>query len=108
MGNAVLQPNGKILMLNGARVGQTGATAIGKPRQRGAATDCFVYDPAEVDGNRWKVLASSPIQRLYHSAAILLPDGRTLVGGTDQGKTLFNDTRTRHSIHFHFNINSNH
>jgi hypothetical protein len=84
MSNAVLQPNGKILMFNGARLGQTGATAIGAPTQRGAAVDCMLYDPKAPTGKKIQVLQSSPIQRLYHSTALLLPDGTTMIAGTDE------------------------
>ena len=84
MADAILQPNGKILIINGARVGKTGATAIGTPNQRGAAPDVIMYDPYAPVGQKFKVFAASPIQRLYHSTAVLLPDGRTLVAGTDE------------------------
>lgn len=30
-------------------------------------------------------MASSPIKRLYHSTALLMPDGNVLVMGSEQG-----------------------
>lgn len=79
--NAILQPNGKLLLFNGAQLGKTGGD-IAKPFQKAAALHVFQYDPQAEDGNRFKVLNWSPIQRLYHSSALLLPDGRTLIAGT--------------------------
>jgi hypothetical protein len=35
-----------------------------------------------VDTNTWKPLASASERRIYHSAAVLLPDGRVFTGGT--------------------------
>ena len=81
--DAILQPNGKVLLFNGAQLGQTGGS-VGGPLLKASALECFVYDPDAPDGQRFQVLNASPIQRLYHSSALLLPDGRTMVAGTDQ------------------------
>ena len=37
-----------------------------------------IYDPAT---NTWTLVASSKVPRLYHSVALLLPDGRVVVAG---------------------------
>lgn len=81
--NAILQPNGKVLILNGAQLGKTGGS-IGFPFMNASALHCFAYDPEKADGQRFSLLNASPIQRLYHSSALVLPDGRTLIAGTDQ------------------------
>ena len=93
---AVLQPNGKILLFNGAQLGHTGGD-IGKPNMNASATDVFCYDPDAKDGHRFQVFAFSPIQRLYHSTAILLPDGRSLIAGTG----LFSGGRQTGGLSFH-------
>ena len=79
--NAILQPNGKVLLFNGAQLGATGgAPAISL--MNASATDVFCFDPYAPAGQRFQIFASSPYQRLYHSSALLLPDGRTMVSGT--------------------------
>lgn len=47
-------------------------------------TDVFDYNPDAPAGQKIKVLAASPNQRFYHSVAMLIPDGRIIVCGTDQ------------------------
>jgi hypothetical protein len=81
--DAIMQPNSKILFVNGARLGQT-AGGIGWPYMKAAANDIFCYDPFMPAGKKFQVFESTPIQRLYHSSAIFIPDGRTLLVGTDQ------------------------
>lgn len=86
--DAILQPNGKILIFNGGRQGQTGGTMVANtvvvPYLNASASDCFCYDPEAPQGKRFSLFAASPIQRFYHSAAMLLPDGRTLITGSEQ------------------------
>ncbi|MGA7217642.1 MAG: galactose oxidase-like domain-containing protein [Candidatus Sulfotelmatobacter sp.] len=41
-----------------------------------------MYDPAT---GQWTVLAPQAIQRTYHSTAVLLPDGRVISSGSDNG-----------------------
>jgi hypothetical protein len=43
-----------------------------------------LYNPTT---GQWSVLASQAIQRTYHSTALLLPDGRVLSTGSDNGAT---------------------
>lgn len=45
---------------------------------------CRQYDPDLPRGQRFSVLAASSIYRLYHSVALLLPDGSVLVAGSEQ------------------------
>eukprot|EP00158_Paraphelidium_tribonemae_P008448 Partr_v1_DN28581_c0_g1_i4_m72602 putative Glyoxal oxidase len=93
--DVVMQPNGKMLIVNGGRLGKTGAFAIGGPYLNASAVHAFLYDPKKPDGQRWSVMAESPIRRLYHSSAVLLPDGRTLISGTDQA-TFESETSYEH------------
>ena len=88
--DSVLYPNGKVVLLNGGRNGVTGGL-VGASLLRGSANDVFVYDPDAPVGQRYTVLARSPFQRFYHSTAILVPDGRILVMGTDQATFIDTD-----------------
>jgi hypothetical protein len=71
-------PDGTFLILNGAHQGVAGF---------GLATDpnfnAVLYDPTKPLGARMTVMANTTIARLYHSEAILMPDGRVLVSGSD-------------------------
>ena len=81
--DAVIQPNGKILIMNGGRHGTT-AGGIGLPVLYGTASEVFCYDPAKPAGQRWEVFAKSPNRRFYHSSAVFVPDGTTIIMGTDE------------------------
>jgi hypothetical protein len=69
----VTLPTGQVLAFSGADrdevVGPGGGTAV---------TRAELYDPAT---KTWTALASAHKGRTYHNTAILLPDGRVLVGG---------------------------
>ncbi|XWS51322.1 hypothetical protein CRYUN_Cryun12cG0167100 [Craigia yunnanensis] len=41
----------------------------------------YLYNPKKTLGRRFSVLKSTKIARMYHSSALLLPDGRVLVAG---------------------------
>lgn len=68
--NATLLPDGKVLV--------TGGTRIGFSDPAGAVYAAEMWDP---DTSAWTTLASASRPRLYHSTAVLLPDGRVLTGG---------------------------
>ena len=46
-----------------------------------------IYDPSKPKGSRWSSagMKDSVIPRLYHSGALLLPDGRVMVAGSNPG-----------------------
>ena len=70
--NATLLPDGKVLVTGG-----TAAPGFNDPSGHVDAAE--LWDPATED---WTTLASSSgIPRVYHSAALLLPDGRVLSTG---------------------------
>ena len=50
----------------------------------GTASEVFCYDPAKPYGQRWEVFAKTPNRRFYHSAAVLVPDGTSIIMGTDE------------------------
>ena len=69
--NAVLLPDGKLLAVGGTVVGNDETQAV-------LAAELF--DP---ESETWTELASMQRPRIYHSTAVLLPDGRVLAAGTD-------------------------
>jgi galactose oxidase len=74
MPDAVLLPDGKVLVVNGCASGSLmNAT---KPVLEGE-----VYDPTS---DKWTTLAPMKTERLYHATALLLPDARVLTAGTDR------------------------
>ncbi|XP_058098765.1 aldehyde oxidase GLOX-like [Magnolia sinica] len=78
MGDMVLLPNGYVLIINGASSGTAG-WELG----RDPATSPVIYKPDNRAGSRFEVQNPSKIPRLYHSTAILLRDGRVLIGGSN-------------------------
>ncbi|KAL5713350.1 (methyl)glyoxal oxidase [Ranunculus cassubicifolius] len=78
MGDMVLLPNGHVLIINGVGAG-TAAWEFG----RNPVLSPVVYRPNNKKGSRFEVQNPSSIPRVYHSTAILLRDGRILVGGSN-------------------------
>jgi len=69
--NLVILPDGKLLGVGGASLGQ-----YLEPQFQS-----LMYDPAT---NVWTPVATQSVQRTYHSTAVLLPDGRVLSAGDNQ------------------------
>ncbi|KAL6007651.1 hypothetical protein ACLOJK_033151 [Asimina triloba] len=78
MGDILLLPTGDAIIINGAGNGTAGWELA-----RGPVTGPVIYRPSNPVGKRFDVLSPSPIARLYHSASVVLPDGRILVGGSN-------------------------
>ncbi|KAL1068652.1 hypothetical protein V6Z11_D12G211400 [Gossypium hirsutum] len=72
----LLWENGHILIINGARRGCAGWQNAATPSLRP-----YLYNPKKSRGQRFTVLKATRIARMYHSSALLLPDGRVLVAG---------------------------
>jgi hypothetical protein len=70
--NPVLLPDGKVLAVGGGR-GGTYANPV---------LQSELFDPAT---GTWSAMASQQAPRVYHSTAVLLPDGRVLSAGHDNG-----------------------
>jgi hypothetical protein len=70
--NAVLLPDGEVLVVGGGVTGNY-SDPVRIPE---------LYDPAS---NAWTDMAAQTAQRMYHSTAVLLPDGRVLSAGSDSG-----------------------
>ena len=77
--NAVLLPDGRVLMVGG------GASGLYESPEFNAE----LYDP-ETDS--WELLPAQRWGRMYHSTAILLPDGRVLSSGQDEHPASANDS----------------
>lgn len=69
--NATLLPDGTVLVTGGT-------SSPGFNSSAGAVFAAELWNPAT---EAWSTLASMQVRRLYHSTAILLPDGRVLSSG---------------------------
>jgi hypothetical protein len=71
-------PDGTFLILNGAEQGEAGFGLAINPNH-----NAVLYDPSKPLNSRMTIMADTTIDRLYHSEAVLLLDGRVLVSGSD-------------------------
>jgi hypothetical protein len=69
--SGVMLPTGDVLMVGGNTTGEQFTSEA-------AVLESEVWNPAT---NTWRTLAAEARPRAYHSAAILLPDGRVLAAG---------------------------
>ncbi|KZP18544.1 copper radical oxidase [Athelia psychrophila] len=97
MGQFIILPDGKLLVVNGGFNGTAGyATAtgltpslaqmpFGESLASGPVGQPAIYDPNAPAGSRWSNagLATSDIARLYHSTAMLLPDSSVMIAGSN-------------------------
>jgi Concanavalin A-like lectin/glucanases superfamily/Domain of unknown function (DUF1929)/Bacterial Ig domain len=82
--NSTLLPDGTVLVTGG------GTTLDGHDISK-AVYAAELWSP---DTERWRTIASASIPRLYHSTALLLPDGRVLsAGGGDDVGAQVNETQ---------------
>jgi len=72
-GTPVLLPDGKVALFSGANVDE-----VLLPGLESAVREAEMYDPST---GTWSSIGSGARDRTYHNSAILLPDGRVLVGG---------------------------
>ncbi|GKE01761.1 aldehyde oxidase GLOX-like protein [Tanacetum coccineum] len=78
MGDMLLLPTGHVLIINGASAGVAG-WELG----RNPVLSPVIYQANNKAGSRFEVQNPSKRPRMYHSTAILLRDGRVLVGGSN-------------------------
>jgi len=94
MGQFIALPDGTLLLLNGAQYGTAGyatqtLNTLQLPYGMSLATSPVlqpvIYNPKAPSGSRWSSagLGSSTVPRLYHSAALLLPDGSVMIAGSN-------------------------
>ncbi|KAK4859703.1 hypothetical protein QYF36_010235 [Acer negundo] len=81
MGDMILLPNGNVLIINGV-----GAGVAGWEINRNPVLNPVLYRPDDKIGSRFKSQNPATIPRMYHSTAVLLRDGRVLVGGSNPHK----------------------
>ncbi|KNA09736.1 hypothetical protein SOVF_150850 [Spinacia oleracea] len=81
MGDMLILPSGDILIINGA-----GSGSAGWELGRDPVFTPIIYHPDNVLGSRFEIQNPGQIPRMYHSTAILLRDGRILVGGSNPHK----------------------
>jgi hypothetical protein len=70
----VILPNGKIVVFGGSTATNSASDAVYYPE---------MFDP---NTETWSVLPPASVPRLYHSVALLLPDGRVWTAGTSYSK----------------------
>lgn len=88
MGDALLMPDGTVLLINGASSGVAGygnvKNRIGASNARAPTYRPALWDPLAPSHARFSTnFPKSKIERMYHSSATLLPDGRVWVGGSN-------------------------
>jgi Domain of unknown function (DUF1929) len=96
MGQFIALPDGTLLVINGGQNGTAGyaqstltvaagAMPFGESLATGPVGQPAIYNPNAPAGSRWSTanLGSSNIPRLYHSSALLLPDGSVMVAGSN-------------------------
>jgi hypothetical protein len=74
MPDAVLLPDGKVLVVNGSSAG----------RADDAKDPVYAADLFDPEAESWVPLAEMKTPRLYHATALLLPDARVLSAGSDR------------------------
>lgn len=78
MGDMTLLPNGNVLIVNGAASG-----AAGWEYGRDPVLSPELYRPDNPLGSRFETQNPTTIPRMYHSSAVLVRDGRVVVGGSN-------------------------
>ncbi|BGO88893.1 hypothetical protein NBRC10512_000525 [Rhodotorula toruloides] len=88
MGDAILLPDATVLIVNGAAAGVAGygnvRDEIGASNARTPVKQPILYDPTGAVGKRFSnKFPKAKYERLYHSTATLIPDGRIWVAGSN-------------------------
>jgi hypothetical protein len=81
--NMVLLADGEVMAVGGTRSADDVGGVVGGV-ETGAVYEGEIWDPAT---EQWSITARMTYDRMYHSAALLLPDGRVLTaGGENNGR----------------------
>ncbi|QRW11955.1 glyoxal oxidase [Ceratobasidium sp. AG-Ba] len=89
MPDAVLLPDGRVVIVNGGRSGIAGygntKDQVGSSNADGPVYTPVLYDPAAPAGQRFSSagMPTSDIARLYHSVATLTPQGSIMIAGSN-------------------------
>jgi hypothetical protein len=83
----VALPDGTYMILNGATEGVAGFGLANDPN-----LGAVMYDPTLPRSQRMSILNNTIVARMYHSEAILLPDARVLISGSDPQTNFDNGT----------------
>ena len=82
--NAVLLPDRTVMAVGGGVTREASArSAVVDPQGGREVFEAEIYDPAK---DTWTVTAPATVARLYHSVALLLPDGRVVSAGGNPDK----------------------
>lgn len=113
MTDAVLLPDGQVLLINGAQKGCAGGYQADEP-----VFTPLMYNHSAAAGAKFTAMPKTTIPRLYHSVAQILPSGEVVVAGSNpdvfystQGKVgstypYFNNNGHRCAVHQQQNKNS--
>ncbi|GAA3237379.1 galactose oxidase-like domain-containing protein [Actinocorallia longicatena] len=72
--SAVILPNGKVFETGGSQI-----------KQNEHVHEAATFDPSvSRSREKWTAMAADPVNRTYHSMALLLPDGRVLAAGSNK------------------------
>ncbi|MEH1873070.1 galactose oxidase-like domain-containing protein [Nostoc sp.] len=74
--SAVLLPDRTVFVCNGSKINEDA---------RQSMLPAEIYNPAT---NTWTVVAKQNVPRVYHSVALLLPDGRVVTAGGNPSRTV--------------------
>ncbi|GAB4829208.1 hypothetical protein Ancab_018873 [Ancistrocladus abbreviatus] len=79
MGDMIMLPTGDVLIINGASHGTAGWDDADNPALNPVLYKTYEPDPTR----RFITMNPSRIPRMYHSTAVLVADGRIIVGGSN-------------------------
>jgi len=94
--DALLMPDGNVLLINGAATGLAAFNAVpdmvGSSNADHPVLTPWLYTPSAAAGKRFTTgFAESTIPRMYHSSASLLPDGSVVVAGSNPNADVTTD-----------------
>ncbi len=84
--NAVLLPDRTVFATGGAARREAGAKPKIDPNPQLEEMIPEIFDPNVSSVGQWTEMATATVPRLYHSVALLLPDGRVVAAGGNPSK----------------------